>query len=192
MVFTIKSVGVHLAGCDTVLDDIVQEEQAGLVTVNQHPFALVVLASHTYAVGIRVACHHDVASIFLASSIAMESASAFSGFGETTVGKSPLFTICSGTQCTFSKPHSFREAGMSVLPRVKRSVNDAEVFLTLDYFRVDRKGMNLSRIYLVYIFTDNLNQIFVALELDVLNGNLVYFIDNGCVVRSKYCAPSSQ
>ena len=69
---------------------------------------------------------------------------------------------------------------------VKRSINDAEVFLTLDYFRVDRKGMNLVQIYLVYIFTDNLNQIFVAFELDILNGYLVYFIDNGCVVRSKY------
>ena len=46
--------------------------------------------------------------------------------------------------------------------------------------------MNLVQIYLVYIFTDNLNQIFVAFELNVLNGYLVYFIDNGCVVRSKY------
>ena len=38
------------------------------------------------------------ALIFLANSIAIERASAFSGFGEITVGKSPLLTICSSTQ----------------------------------------------------------------------------------------------
>ena len=56
------------------------------------------------------------ASIFFANAIAIESASAFSGFGDTTVGKLPSFTICSGTQFTFSNPHSFREEGISTRP----------------------------------------------------------------------------
>ena len=43
---------------------------------------------------------------------AMERASAFSGFGETTVGKLPSFTICSGTQLIFSNPHSFNELSL--------------------------------------------------------------------------------
>ena len=48
--------------------------------------------------------------------IAIVKASAFSGFGDTTVGKLPSFTICSGTQCTFSKPHIWSERGISIMP----------------------------------------------------------------------------
>ena len=51
---------LHLAGCDTVLDDVVQENETSLVTINKHPLALIVLAGHTDTVGIRVTCHHDV------------------------------------------------------------------------------------------------------------------------------------
>ena len=69
---------------------------------------------------------------------------------------------------------------------MKRRINDTEVFLTFNHFRVDGKGVDFIQIYLVDVFADNLNQILVALELDVLNSYFVHFIDNGSVVRSKY------
>ena len=56
------------------------------------------------------------ASIFLAKAMAMESASAFSGFGDTTVGKLPSFTICSGTVLTFSNPHNCNDRGINIMP----------------------------------------------------------------------------
>ena len=178
---------LHLAGCDTVLDNIVQEEQASLVTVNQHPFALVVLASHTYAVGIRVACHHDVGVYLLGKFNCHGKRFRVFGIRRNHCREITALHHLFGHAVYILKAPFFQRSGNERSARaVKRSINDAEVFLTLDYFRVDRKGMNLVQIYLVYIFTDNLNQIFVAFELDILNGYLVYFIDNGCVVRSKY------
>ena len=56
------------------------------------------------------------ASILLANLMASSKASAFSGLGLTTVGKLPSFTICSGTQCTFSNPHNFNDWGINIMP----------------------------------------------------------------------------
>ena len=53
-------VRLHLTHCNTVLDDVVQEDETSLVTIDKHPLALIVLAGHTDTVGIRVTCHHDV------------------------------------------------------------------------------------------------------------------------------------
>ena len=60
-----KLIAFHLTHCDAVLDDIVQEEQTGLVTVDQYPFAFAVLTSHTHTVSIRVGSHHDISIDFL-------------------------------------------------------------------------------------------------------------------------------
>ena len=43
-------------------------------------------------------------------------ASEFSGLGETTVGKLPSMTICSGTTWMFWKPHERRASGMMTRP----------------------------------------------------------------------------
>ena len=56
------------------------------------------------------------ASISLARFTAIVNASAFSGFGETTVGKLPSLIICSGTVYTFSNPHIFNARGISFIP----------------------------------------------------------------------------
>ena len=69
---------------------------------------------------------------------------------------------------------------------MERSIDDAKVFLTLNHFRINGKGMDFIQIHLVYVLTDNLNQIFVAFELDVLNSHFVYLINNGCIVRGKH------
>lgn len=42
------------------LYDVVEEEQYGLVPVDQYKFAFVVFHGNANAVGIRVGCHHQV------------------------------------------------------------------------------------------------------------------------------------
>ena len=51
---------LHLVHRLSVGDDIIEEEQTGLVTVDENPLALIILACHTYAVSIRVAGHDDI------------------------------------------------------------------------------------------------------------------------------------
>ena len=51
---------LHKSFCLAVRDDVPQEDQCCLVSVDKLPLALVILASHANAVGIRVAGHKDV------------------------------------------------------------------------------------------------------------------------------------
>ena len=70
---------------------------------------------------------------------------------------------------------------------VDRSIDNLEVFLTFDNFRVDRDRVNFFQINIVHILTDNLDKVFVAFELDISSRrNLVYFVDDTLVVWSKY------
>ena len=43
-----------------VHDNVVKENHASLVAVNQYPLSLIILASHAYAVSVRVRGHYDV------------------------------------------------------------------------------------------------------------------------------------
>ena len=69
---------------------------------------------------------------------------------------------------------------------MKRSIHNAEVFLATDDFGVDRDGVNHVQINLIHFLADNLNQVLVAVELDVGHRHLVHLFDNGSIVRSKH------
>ena len=70
---------------------------------------------------------------------------------------------------------------------VNRSINNLQIFLTLDNFRIDRNSMNLTQILVINIFSDNLNQFLIAFKLDISSrSNFVYFIDNSLIVWSKH------
>ena len=69
---------------------------------------------------------------------------------------------------------------------MKRSIHNAEVFLATDDFRVDGDGVNHVQINLIHFLTDNLNQVLVAVELDVVHSHLVHLVDDGCIVRSEH------
>ena len=45
---------LHLANSLTISDDIPQENQASLVTINQYPLTITILTSHTYSVSIWI------------------------------------------------------------------------------------------------------------------------------------------
>ena len=46
--------------------------------------------------------------------------------------------------------------------------------------------MNHVQINLIYISTNDLNQVFVTFKFDVGNSHLIYFVDDSGIVRSKY------
>ena len=179
---------LHLTCSDAVLDDVVQEDQSSLVTVDEYPFALIILTSHTYAVSIRVSSHYDISvdllrqfdshrqcfSIFWVRRNNCWEVTAFYHlfFYAVYVFKAPLL------QSTWNELHTCT---------VDRSKYDAQVLLTLDYFRVDRNTENLIQVYAVDVFTDDLNQFRITFELDVSSrSNLVYFSDDTLIVWSQY------
>ena len=51
---------LHLAHSLTISNNIPQEDQASLVTINKYPFAITILTSHTYTVSIWVRSHQDI------------------------------------------------------------------------------------------------------------------------------------
>ena len=46
--------------------------------------------------------------------------------------------------------------------------------------------MNHIQINLIYISTNDLNQLFVTFKLDIINSHLIYFVNDSGIVRSKY------
>ena len=69
---------------------------------------------------------------------------------------------------------------------MKRSIHNAEVFLATDDFGVDGNGMNHVQINLIHFLADNLNQVLVAVELDVVHSHLIHLVYDGCIVRSEH------
>ena len=69
---------------------------------------------------------------------------------------------------------------------MKRSIHNAEVFLATDDFGVDGDGVNHVQINLIHFLADNLNQVLVAVELDVGHRHLVHLVYDGRVVRSEH------
>ena len=56
---------LHLSGGLAVRNNVPQENHTCLIAVDEHPLALIVLASHAHSVGIRVARHQDIGIQFL-------------------------------------------------------------------------------------------------------------------------------
>ena len=73
---------------------------------------------------------------------------------------------------------------------VDRSINDLQILLTLDHFRINRDGMYLTQVFVIHLLTDNLNQILVSFKLDILGrSNFIHFVNDTLVMRSQYlCA----
>ena len=65
-----------------MLDDVVEENQARLVTVDVGPHSAVVLAGHAHAVGIGVGRHHEVGPLLVGQTNGQ-----IEGFGILRVGK---------------------------------------------------------------------------------------------------------
>ena len=178
---------LHLTHCNTILDDIIQEDQTSLVTIDKYPLTLIIFTSHTYTVSIGVAGHYDISIDLLRQSDSHRKCLSIFRIRryhcrEITI----LHHLLGYTIYIFKSPFFQRGRNQNTTCTMQRSINNAEIFLTLDHFRIDRNRMNHIQIDLIHISTDNLNQIFVAFKLNVGNCHLIYFIDNSGIVRSKY------
>ena len=168
-------------------DDIPQEDQTGLVAIDEHPFALIVLARHADTVSIGVRSHEDV-SVELLSVAQSE---------RQSLGKLRVRTVNSGEVAILDHllrnavyiveaPISQRTRNHHATGTVERSVDDLQIVLATDHLTVDRDRADLTQIRLVDVFANNLDEILIRLELHVIDGYLVHFVDDAFVVRSQH------
>ena len=66
------------------------------------------------------------------------------------------------------------------------SINDTQVFLTLNYIWVDANGMYLIPINLIDFGTNNLNQVRIAFKFDILHLYLANFVNDSFVMWSQH------
>ena len=178
---------LHLTHRNTILYYIIQEQQTGLVTIDQHPFSFVIFTSHTYTVSIRITSHYNVGVNFLSQINSHRQSLGIFRIRRNNsrkiatlhhlfrhgmyIFKSPLL------QCTRNQHHTCT---------VDRSIDNLHVFVTGDSCRINRNSFHHIQINLIDVFTDNLNQILVAIELDVGHSHLVHLINDTFIVRSQY------
>ena len=68
---------------------------------------------------------------------------------------------------------------------VNRSVDNLQVGMTLDHFRIKRQALDCCKELLVHSVADNLDKVFVTLEFDFGNTlDTVYIVDDIHIVRS--------
>ncbi len=68
-------------------------------------------------------------------------------------------------------------------------IDDVEVFLTKDDILVDHCLLDSLQVIPVHLTTDNLDQVFVALELHIVDSHLVHLVDDTHIMRSQHlCA----
>ena len=173
-----------------VHDDIIKEYHASLVTINQHPLALIVLASHAHAVGIRVRSHHYV-SIDALSQIKCHCKS-LAIFGVRTLhcGEIAILHHLLGHAMHILKsPKLQRIRNKHHARTMQRRIHNLQVLLTLDSLGVNAQCVYLVKINLVNILANNLDECRIALKLDILNLHLVHLCNDALIVWSKHlCA----
>ena len=155
-------------------ENIVKIHHTSLITVNQHPFTFIILTSDTYTVCInffsQIHSHRKSFGIFRVRR---------DDSREVTV----LNHLFGNSKHIFKSPHLQSTRNQHHTCTVNRSINNLHVFVAGDCFRINRNCLHHVQINFVYIFTDNLNQIRIALEFDISSrGNSVYFVLR--VVRS--------
>ena len=165
---------LHLTHRNTILYYIIQEQQTGLVTIDQHPFSFVIFTSHTYTVSIRITSHYNVGVNFLSQINSHRQSLGIFRIRRNNsrkiatlhhlfrhgmyIFKSPLL------QCTRNQHHTCT---------MNRSIHNFQILLTLDHFRINRNCFHFIQIDAVYLFAHNLNQILVT-------------INDTFIVRSQY------
>ena len=175
---------LHLAHFNTVSDDVIEENETSLVTINQNPFALVVLTSHSHTVGIGIGSHHNICIERL--SITQSKRKGFTVFWVRRNNRRKItasFHLFFHTIHVFKAPKLQRTGNEHHTRSVERRVDYLQIFLSFDNFGVDRERANLFEINLVYLFTDGLDKFFVSVELNIFDFHFVYFVDDSSVVR---------
>ena len=169
-------------------ENIVKIHHTSLITVNQHPFTFIILTSDTYTVCIRVGSHNEVCINFFSQIHShRKSFGIFRVRRDDSREVTVLNHLFGNSKHIFKSPHLQSTRNQHHTCTVNRSINNLHVFVAGDCFRINRNCLHHVQINFVYIFTDNLNQIRIALEFDISSrGNSVYFVDDTFIVRSQY------
>ena len=182
-----KLVALHLSLRNAVLDDVIEENHARLVAIDEHPFAFAVFAGHAHAVGVGVACHYDV-GINLLGQFKSQS-QCFTVFGvraDNGWEVAALHHLLWNGMYVFKAPELERLWDEHHASAVQRGVDNLEVLLALDAGRVNGDRVYLVEVNLVNFFADDRDQVFVAFKLDVFHLHLVNFFNDAFVVWSKH------
>ena len=84
-------------------------------------------------------------------------------------------------------PHLQRARDEHHAGAMKRSVDNAKVFLTADDIRVNGNALHFLQINIIYILADGDNQVFVSFKLNVSGRcNFVHLVDNAFIMRRQH------
>ena len=178
---------LHLAHSLTICNDIPQENKTGLVTINQYPLAIAILTSHTYTVSIWVRSHQNIGIESLCITQAKCQSLCYLWVWTVNSWEVTIFNhLLLHTMNIVKAPRSQCTWNHYTTSTMQRSIDNLKIMLILDYLWVNADSLYLLQINLINILADNLNQRLIAFELNILNLNLVYFVDNTLVMWRKY------
>ena len=175
----------ELAQFAVAAHDVIHENHYNLVAVHELILALAVADDAADTVSIGVGCEDDVGVDFLALCD-----SHCHGRGIFRIGRVDGGEIA-GCHILLRNIDDVGEAVVAQRVRnqfhagaVNRGIDNLEVMLALDYLGIEREGLDVGKECGVDFFTDNLDELLVAVELDVLGTDAAYVIDDVDVVGS--------
>ena len=180
-------IAFHLAHSNTILDDVVKENHTSLISIHEHPFAFFIFAGHTHTVSIGVRSHHDVSINFLCEIECQSKCFSVLGIGRHNSGEISIFhhLFCHGVH-VFKSPAFKRSRNQSSTGSVKWSIDNAQILLTLNNFRINAQIFYSLEIGFIDISANRLNKCRIAFELYILYTHFVHLIDNPFIVGSKH------
>ncbi len=138
---------------NTVLYDVIKEEQAGLVSVDKYPFSFTVFASHAYTVGIGVGSHYDIGIYLFCQFNGECQRFCIFGVGRNYCGEvSATYHLLFYAMYILETPKAERLRNKHHTCSVNRSVHYLKVFLTRDDLRVDGNGFYATQVFVVHFF----------------------------------------
>ena len=139
-------------------NNVVEEHHTSLVTVDNHPLALIVLARDCQTVGVGVGCHHKVGVNLLGKIDGHCHSLGVLGVGRYDCGEiTVLYHLLLDTVDVLEAPTTKRRGDEHAAATVDGSIDNLKVFVALYYLGVDDKCLYLVEESVVNILADNLN-----------------------------------
>ena len=161
-----------------------------MVTVDEHPFAFVVLASHAYAIGVGIGRHHNIGIQFLGQIERERQGFAILRIGRYYCGEVAVLYHLFGYGVHILESPEFERSGYQYTTgSVKRRVDNAKIFLSANDFRIDTQFVHLAKVEVIHVLTNRLDQCRISLKFHIGKRYFVHFVDDALVVGSQHlCA----
>ena len=179
----------HLAQTLHVVDDIIAVHHAGLVTVDDDPFVLVVAADDGDTVGIGVAGDDEVCAEFGTQvhthghSLCILGVGADHG-GEVTVDNHLFGHYVDVLKAPAAQAHRYDLTSGAM----QRRIDDVEVLLAQDDILVNHHGLDSLHEVVVHLAADDLDEVLITVALHVLHLHLVHLVDDTLVMGLQHLA----